>query len=301
MRSEGKPQIGTPIAEVEIDVLLVRYLLAEQHPDLAHLPIDRVDAGWDNAMFRLGDRLSVRLPQREVAAKLLEKEQIWLPRLANYLPLPVPTPYRIGKPARDYPWRWRVSPWLPGIAADLEEPRSDEVERFVSFLRSLHVPAPPDAPINPVRGVPLHYRADSLEERMQRLKTKTQLITPAIEIIWQQALEAPIDIPTTWLHGDLHPRNILVEKGAIAGIIDWGDMTSGDRATDLASIWMLFGDRSTRQQAIVRYADISESTLQRAKGWAILFGVVLLDTGLIDHPRHAVMGERTLRRVAEDV
>jgi aminoglycoside phosphotransferase (APT) family kinase protein len=130
--------------------------------------------------------------------------------------------------------------------------------------------------------------------------SKTNLITEKIENIWDLAVNAPIDVSAAWLHGDLHPRNILVENGAISGIIDWGDITSGDIATDLAAIWMLFADRNTRQQAIAAYANISEATLQRAKGWAILFGVVLLDPGLVDNPSHALMGDRTLRRVAED-
>ena len=92
---------------------------------------------------------------------------------------------------------------------------------------------------------------------------------------------------------------MLVEGGAITGIIDWGDITSGDRATDLASIWMLFADPRPRQAAVAAYADLSEATLLRAKGWAVLFGVMLLDTGLVDNPRNAAIGERALRRVAE--
>jgi aminoglycoside phosphotransferase (APT) family kinase protein len=135
---------------------------------------------------------------------------------------------------------------------------------------------------------------------MQRLKTKTNLITPELETIWHQALAAPIDVPATWIHGDLHARNVLVEKGVISGIIDWGDLTAGDLATDLAAIWMLFADRQARQEAIAAYTGVSDATWQRARGWAIFFGVVLLDTGLVDHPRHAVMGEKTLRRVADD-
>jgi aminoglycoside phosphotransferase (APT) family kinase protein len=86
----------------------------------------------------------------------------------------------------------------------------------------------------------------------------------------------------------------------ITGIIDWGDMTSGDIATDLASIWILFSDKNVRQQAIAAYRTVSEATLHRAKGWAILLGVMLLDTGLVDNPRHAAIGEKTLRRVVED-
>ncbi|HEY9639833.1 MAG TPA: aminoglycoside phosphotransferase family protein [Coleofasciculaceae cyanobacterium] len=290
---------GTPASEIEIDVSIVSNLLAEQHPDLAHLPLQRVDAGWDNVMFRLGDQWSVRLPRRQMAATLIKNEQIWLPQLPK-LPISIPTPYRIGQPALDYPWCWSILPWLPGATADQQEPDANQAQRFAAFLRSLHIPAPSNAPCNPFRGVPLQHRAAAVAERIQQLERKTNLITPAVKRIWNQALNAPIDVEPTWLHGDLHARNILVERGLITGIIDWGDLTAGDRATDLAAIWMLFSSQNARQQAIAEYAIASEATLQRAKGWAVMFGVLLLDTGLVDNPRHAVMGERTLQRVVED-
>jgi aminoglycoside phosphotransferase (APT) family kinase protein len=291
---------GTPKPEFEIDVSLVSNLLAEQHPDLQHLTIYPVDSGWDNTIFRLGEQLCVRLPRRQVAADIIVNEQIWLPLLTDCLPLPIPTPYRLGKPGQSYPWRWSIVPWLAGVTADQKQPHPNQVQRFVSFLRSLHQPAPANAPVNKVRGVPLSQRVASVEERMQRLKTKSNLITPEIEKIWNQALDAPIDVEPTWLHGDLHPQNILVENGIITGIIDWGDITSGDLATDLASIWMLFSDQNIRQQAITKYPNVSQATLQRAKGWAIFFAVVLLDTGLVDNPKHAAIGERTLRHVLQD-
>ena len=135
---------------------------------------------------------------------------------------------------------------------------------------------------------------------MQRVKAKTNVINGEIENAWNRALNAPVDVEATWLHGDLHPRNVLVGNGAIAGIIDWGDMTSGDIATDLAAIWMLFSHRNARQRAIAEYANVSDATLQRPKGWAVVFGVVLLDTGLVDNPRNALIGEKILRRVSED-
>jgi aminoglycoside phosphotransferase (APT) family kinase protein len=297
---EKSSSIGTPVSDIEIDITLVYSLLSNQHPDLMHLPIHFVDAGWDNVMFRLGDQLSVRLPRRKAAAALIENEQTWLPVLAKQLTIPVPTPYRIGKPGQSYPWRWSVLPWLAGIPADQEEPHANQSKFLASFLRSLHTPAPLNAPQNPVRGVPLTQRAASVEERMQRLQTKTNLITQKLKDIWNRALNTPVDVEAKWLHGDLHPRNILVEKGAIAGIIDWGDITSGDIATDLASIWMLFSDPKARSQALAEYSNVSEATIQRALGWAILFGVMLLDTGLVDNTRHAIIGERTLRRVSQD-
>ena len=301
MESVGQlSSIGTPGADLKIDAALVYSLLKDQHPELMRLPIHPVDAGWDNAMFRLGDQLSVRLPRRQAAAPLIQNEQTWLPRLSAHLPIPVPTPYRLGLPCQNYPWRWSVSPWLAGVPADQAEPHANQASLFASFLRSLHTPAPLHAPSNALRGVPLKQRAASVEERMRQLEGKTNLITQSIRNTWRMALNTPIDIQATWIHGDLHARNVLVDNGAISGVIDWGDMTSGDIATDLASIWMLFSERKVRQKVIAEYANASDATLQRAKGWAILFGVVLLDSGLVDHPRHAAMGEKILRRISED-
>jgi aminoglycoside phosphotransferase (APT) family kinase protein len=285
---------GTPAAEHHIDEALVHSLLLDQHADLAQLPIQQVDAGWDNAMFRLGDQLAVRLPRRAAVASLITHEQTWLPQIASRLTLPVPVPVRTGRPAKGYRWHWSVLPWLPGVCADHSDLDSTEGSRFGLFLRSLHKAAPPDAPLNPVRGVPLTQRGAVLEPRIQRLLASTTAITSHALHLWRGALAAPIDVAPTWLHGDLHLRNILVEDRRISGIIDWGDITSGDPATDLASIWMLFIEPEAREQAFAAYGQPSQATLLRAKGWAVLFGVFLLDTGLVDNPRNATIGERIL-------
>ncbi len=290
--------LGTPSAEVKIDDLLVSQLLAEQYPDLYGQPIQFVDAGWDNAMFRLGDRLAVRLPRTESAAKLLAKEQHWLPQLAKQLSIAVPVPSKIGSPNSLYPWHWSIMPWLAGQTADEIPLNENHSHQLALFLQALHVPAPSDAPHNPVRGVPLSQRVTMLNERMQRVAAQTATIAPTIRAIWQQAVDAPIDVEPTWIHGDLHPRNIVVDEGGIAGIIDWGDLAVGDRSTDLAALWCLFSDRQLRQRAIAAYGEVSEATLARAKGWAILFGVVLLDAGLVDSSQYAAIGQKILQGVA---
>jgi aminoglycoside phosphotransferase (APT) family kinase protein len=272
--------LGTPSAEVEIDVLLIAQLLAEQHPDLQDLPIRFVDAGWDNCMFRWGDRLAARLPRRAIAAKLLENEQHWLPQLAKHLPIAIPAPYRLGYPNSLYPWHWSIIPWLPGQTADTLPLHESHAQQLALFLKALHVTAPDQTPKNPFRGVPLIQRVPMLTERLQRVAVQTSMITPMIRSLWQQAIEAPIDREPTWIHGDLHPRNVLVDANGITGVIDWGDMTAGDRATDLAAFWGLFSEPNLTQMAIETYGEISEATLARAKGWAILFGIVLLDSGL---------------------
>ena len=290
---------GKPDAEVDIDKPLIGRLLRDQHADLAGLPITHVASGWDNVIYRLGNELAVRLPRRRIAAQLLINEQTWLPALAPKLPIAIPAPARIGTPTDYYPWAWSVLPWLPGEPADLSPPNASQAGVFAEFLLSLHQPAPPDAPVNPVRGIALRVRAANTGERLQRLRTKTDVITGAIEQLWARGLAAQESRDPHWLHGDMHSQNVLVASGEISAIIDWGDITSGDVATDLAGIWMLFDDRKARREALEAYGP-DQATLERAKGWAMMLATVLLDSGLINSPRHAVMGNETLRRLVED-
>ena len=109
-----------PAAEVDISADLVRRLLAAQYPDLADLPVVFMANGWDNAMFRLGDGLVVRMPRRQLGARILVHEQRWLPVLAPRLPLPIPAPVRTGRPGEGYPWPWSVVPFLPRRPAEAE-------------------------------------------------------------------------------------------------------------------------------------------------------------------------------------
>src|ERR1700722_9094793 len=106
-----------PAADVDVTAALVRRLLAGQHPDLAGRPVEFLANGWDNAMFRLGDDLPVRLPRRQPAAQNLLNEQRWLPVLAPNIQLPIPAPERTGRPAHGYPFSWSVVRYLPGEPA----------------------------------------------------------------------------------------------------------------------------------------------------------------------------------------
>ena len=290
---------GIPAAEVHIDVALVAELIREQLPQYAGRPLRHLASGWDNVVVRLGPDLLVRLPRREVAVSLIEREQQWLPVLARRLPMPVPEPVHVGRPSPRFPWPWSIAPWIPGESADVSDLQGEEALRLAAFLKALHQPAPEMAPANPVRGVPLATRATAVAERMARLEQTTEQVSARVVAAWREALEAPPAAERHWLHGDLHPRNILADEGRIVGVIDWGDLCGGDIATDLAAHWMLF-DRPDRQKALAAYGNIDAATLARAKGRAVFFGVVLLDTGLVGDERQATIGAATLARVAAD-
>jgi aminoglycoside phosphotransferase (APT) family kinase protein len=289
-----------PAAEVEISAELVRRLLAGQHPDLARLPVEFLANGWDNELYRVGDRLIARLPRRALGAQIIKNEQRWLPSLASRLPLPIPSPERTGVPACGYPYSWSVVPYLPGVPA-AEAGSFDPAEAAAAvggFLGALHVPAPADAPANPFRGVPLAERAASVAANLALIGG--QVDEDAVLRGWDAALAAPgYDGPPVWLHGDLHPSNILVNDGQVSGVIDFGDITAGDPASDLSVAWMLLppGAHASYWRAYQAAGGRDDDALRaRARGWALNLAIVFLAHSE-DNPVLRDVGHRTLRRV----
>ncbi len=255
-------------------------------------------------MFRLGEDYLVRLPRREVAARLILHEQTVLPSLAQYLPFAVPAPLAHGMPEFGYPWHWSVLPWLEGEPVANTAIDASELAEFFSALHQVPLDLAP-APPNAVRGVPLAERAASVTIRLQRLKASVpNAVTDKHVDLWQRALNAPPSDSKVWLHGDPHPLNLLQSNGRLSAVIDWGDVTQGDPATDLAAFWMATNNPTRRTQALHKYFDAQQLTAQqrepltlRAQGWAFLFAVMLLDVGLKDSPQHAQIGWQTLREL----
>jgi aminoglycoside phosphotransferase (APT) family kinase protein len=289
-----------PAAEVEVSADLVRRLLADQHPDLARLPVEFLANGWDNELYRVGDELVARLPRRALGAQIIINEQRWLPGLAPRLPLPIPRPERTGVPACGYPYSWSVVPYLPGVPA-AQASSFDPAAAAAAvggFLGALHVPAPADAPANPFRGVPLAERAGTFAANLALIGG--QVDRDAVLRAWVAALTAPgYDGPPVWLHGDLHPANILVNDGQVSGVIDFGDITAGDPASDLSVAWMLLptGGHAifwSAYQAAGGRAD--DAVRARARGWALNLAVVFLAHSE-DNPVLRQVGRRTLSTV----
>lgn len=287
----------TPAADIEVDDALVRRLLEEQHPDLAELPLRLVANGWDNVLYRLGDELVVRVPRRQLVAGLIENEQRWLPELAPDLPVPVPVPVRVGVPTEVFPYSWTVANWIEGeLASHVPYSEHDSVAPVLAdFVSHLHKPAPPNAPHNRFRGVPLEERAEPVEERFRSGLIRN---LSNVKERWNAALSArPWTAPPRWVHGDLHPANILIRDGALASVIDFGDMTAGDPATDLATAWLTF---DARGRAAFRAAlDYDDATWTRARGWAISFGTAFVVISA-DNPDMVRIGTHALEQVLLD-
>jgi len=264
--------------DVDIDEALVRALLHEQHRDLAGLELREVVGGWDNRMWRLGEELAVRLPITPRAPSLLRTELQWLPLLAPNLPLPVPVPIRAGEPSSRFPKTWLVVRWVDGEPADHAPISSPQAaDSLAEFLRALHRKAPGEAPVSPDRGVPLEALRDHIDEWLPVLASSD--VAADARRIWEQGVAAPAwGDEAVWIHGDLHPANVVVADGTLSGVIDFGEMCAGDPATDLSAAWLLLPAGTARRFFDV-YATADDATIRRARAWAVMRALNLIGIG----------------------
>jgi aminoglycoside phosphotransferase (APT) family kinase protein len=276
------------VNDIDIDEALVRSLLREQHPDLAELALGEVTGGWDNRMWRLGEDLAVRLPRTPRAPDLLRAEQRWLPSVTQGLPLPVPVPVRVGEPSGLFPWTWTVARWVdgePGDRAPVTNPQS--ADDLAGFLRALHRPAPADAPFNANRGGALEMVQDDLYDWLPVIADgdfggdiPLDETAAAVERVWEEAVAAPAwRRPPVWVHGDLHPANVVVSGGGLCGVIDFGELCAGDPATDLSAAWVLL-PAGCAARFFDAYGEADAATITRARGRAALRALVLIGIGL---------------------
>jgi aminoglycoside phosphotransferase (APT) family kinase protein len=293
-----------PPAEFTIDQSLVRALIQAQHADLAHLPLNDIGEGWDNRLFRLGEELLVRVPRRAVSAALIEHELRWLPQLSPSLPLPVPVPLRVGHPGCGFPWSWSVVPWLPGRSAlpdQLSDPAT-AAKALGQFLRALHKPAPADAPHNPWRSVSLAARTSTLQAHLEQVDGLVDRV--AVLALWERVLSTPACTGApSWIHGDLHPGNLLLSDGRLAAVLDFGDLAAGDPATDLSIAWMWLPPAARsilRASARGDRDPLDDDTWMRARGWALALSLAYLSSSRDDELMGA-LGRATIDAALNDI
>lgn len=265
--------------EIESDVGVVRRLLRAQQPQWADLPIERVaSTGTDNALYRLGADMVVRLPLRPTSSGPVEKELRWLPVLAPRLPLAVPVPLAKGAPSDAFPWPWSVYRWSEGEDATTacfdRRKAAVDLARFIGALHAIDArggPAP-GAP-NAGRGVPLAERDD---ETRRAISACRHLVDgDAVTDAWDEAVSAPPwDRPPVWVHGDLAAGNLLVREGRLTAVLDWGALAVGDPACDVMVAWELF-DAGSREVFRAELA-VDDATWARSRGWALSTAVIAL-------------------------
>ena len=267
-----------------IDETLARGLVSTQFPQWADLPVKLLaGSGWDNRTFRLGEHMVVRLPSAADYALQVEKEQEWLPRLASFLPLQIPTPLAMGEPADGYPWKWSIYRWLEGDTAAHERiaDLSDFATSLAQFLIALQRIDPTGGPLP---GPHNFYRGGALtiydtETRQAIAALDDSIDVDAATEIWGEALAATWHGSPMWIHGDVSAGNLLVEGGRLSSVIDFGMLGVGDPACDLSVAWTLLGGES--REVFRAMLPLDAGTWARARGWT-LWKASIVAAGLTD-------------------
>lgn len=267
----GKMHAG----EVHTDADLVRRLIAQQFPAWARLSIEPVpSAGTDNALYRLGDAMCVRLPRVAWAVDSVERECTWLPRLAPDLPCPVPVPLAKGAPCKEFQWPWSVCRWVTGENPALDAPIDfgHLARDLAAFVVALHAIDASDGP-PASRGIPLAARDIPTRRAIEALHGLID--TAAASAAWHEALDAPAwQGNPVWIHGDLSPGNVLCANRRLSAVIDFGFLGVGDPACDTIVAWNLLP--ATAREAYRRALKIDDATWARGRGWALSIALIQL-------------------------
>ncbi|MGE5603408.1 MAG: aminoglycoside phosphotransferase family protein [Nitrososphaerales archaeon] len=292
-----------PPSRSDINVSLVRQLIAEQFPQWADLPIVPVEPdGWDNRTFRLGQDLSVRLPSAAGYAAQVEKEHRWLPRLAPHLPLPIPVPLAMGLPAPHYPWPWSVYRWLDGETATLERIRDErrfaaDLAQFLVALQQID-PAggPPPGAHNFFRGAPPAVYDGETRQAIATLDGEIDARTATA--VWETALSTTWQGSPVWVHGDVAAGNLLADGGQLSAVIDFGSSAVGDPACDLTIAWTLLSHEG--REAFRSALPLDSGAWARARGWAVWKALITFVKHRGTNPVEAAKARHVIIEVVSD-
>lgn len=282
--------------EAEIDAPLVQRLIARQFPEWAELPVERLEsAGTENAMFRLGGELVVRMPRHPRAVGAIEHEQRWLSLLGPRLPVAVPEPLGRGRAGEEFPWCWSVYGWLDGRNPDVDALDSPETlaRELADFIRALRRVDAGNGPAH-YRAVPLSARDTATRAALAQLTSEVD--TEAVTGLWEQAMRAPEHMgPALWAHGDLSPGNVLVTEGRLSAVIDFGCTGVGDPAVDLIVAWNLL---PARVRDIFRAAvGADDAEWARGRGWALSISLIQLPYYRETNPVLAANSRHVIREI----
>jgi aminoglycoside phosphotransferase (APT) family kinase protein len=290
--------------EVDTDPSLVRRLLADQFPQWANLPIERVESsGTDNAIYRLGEHMAARLPRVPGGTGTIDKELRWLPELAPLLPVAISQPLVKGSPGPGYPWHWSVHSWLDGESVNVERVAdpvglAQDLGGFVTALRRIDTAGGPFAEQDGSRGVPLARRDAATREAIAQLDGVID--SHAVTAAWDAALRAPAwPHPGVWIHGDLLSGNVLVDgRGRLSAVIDFGCMAVGDPACDVMAAWTLFAAEG--REAFRCAVAVDDATWARGRGWALSFALIALPYYMHTNPVFVRDARHVIREVLAD-
>lgn len=258
--------------EFPLTVEIVTALIANQFPAWAQLPLHIMETqGTNNLVFTLGEDKIVRLPRMERAVPSLQKEAQWLPLLGPRLPIPIPKVIAASVPAENYPYPWLICECLSGTTIvpehiDMTQAATD-LGKIILALHKIETDGAPPCR----RGKPLSSLDEPVRDAMSLIQDIYEL--KKLTKIWNNFLKIP---PWTgepvWMHGDLHPGNLLMQDSRISAVVDFGLTGTGDPATDLMVAWTILSPEARSLFKSIIKPDAA--TWRRAQGRAFSFGLI---------------------------
>jgi aminoglycoside phosphotransferase (APT) family kinase protein len=183
----------------------------------------------------------------------------------------------MGEPGEGYPWKWSIYRWLEGEPISKAQPPdlAEFAKNLAEFLIALERIDPTGGPL---AGPHSFYRGGSFkvyDSEMRRAidALKGKIDGTAATEVWEMALDSHWQGNPVWVHGDVSAGNLLVKKGKLCGVIDFGQLAIGDPASDLAIAWTLFSGKS--RQVFCTMLPFDEGTWARSRGWTLWKALVV--------------------------
>ncbi|WP_176084770.1 aminoglycoside phosphotransferase family protein [Martelella sp. HB161492] len=257
---------------------LIHDLLGRHTPLWAGRPVQQINTtGTDNALYRIGQTLVLRIPRRAAAIPLITKELDWLAHLSD-LPLATPTLRYRGHADLGMDCPFGIFDWIDGTPATPENIADADAAAvaLAAFLNSLHqkatIGAPRSGTANMSRGVPL---AEMSERTLAAITILADEIdTGPARRLWDTALAETHRGQPVWLHGDLKADNLLALDGRLSAVIDWGLSAVGDPAADYAAAWFWVSPSARHQ--FRNTLEAGDGDWLRGKAWALYGAVIAL-------------------------
>lgn len=273
--------------ELLVDDALVRALVDRTLPAVSGRPLRRLArTGSDNALYRLGDDLLVRLPRQPGGGRRIAKESRWLPSLAGHLPVRVPEVVAVGEPGFGYPERWSIVRWLEGVpltaaaAAALPGAQRAQLTRDLAelVLALCALPISDEAARDPAlrwyRAGPLPAIDVDTRRNIDRCRELgIDLDLDAAAHLWKEAVTLPQPAAALhWLHADLLAENLLLRDGRLVALLDFGGLAVGDPTVDLVCVWELLN--AAGRNVFRELVPVSDETWLRGRGWALALALM---------------------------
>lgn len=271
-------------AEWEVSEELAHRLISNQFPQLASKRIQKLGHGWDNTVYLVGTEYVFRFPRREVAIHSLTIEKNILPKLKDYCSIDYSLPLFFGEGNYGYPAPFLGYPYLSGEFPIrlTDKKRAVSAKMLAVFLKNLHAFPVQIAEENGVRHdhrnlTDIALRKEKMHQFLSNISShlsKEEYL--ALSNYLKRLTTKKVKPKHTFLHGDLHFKNMLVDKnGKISGIIDWGDINIGHPACDLNVVYSFLPPHA-RSTFFDVYGEVDEETKLLARLMAVYIPILIM-------------------------